>query len=55
MDKDVVCRALKEVHDVRGEEYLEKIIQIPINIPEINKSKLESFLIEELKKIILVK
>lgn len=29
MDRDVVCRALADVHNIDGSEYLEKIVQIP--------------------------
>lgn len=39
MDRDVVARALTEVHNYDGNEYLEKIIQIPFTIPEL---KIES-------------
>lgn len=41
MDRDVVCSALKEVHNINGSEYLEKIIQIPFEVPTLTKSKLQ--------------
>ena len=40
MDREVVRSALTEVHNIDGNEYLEKIIQIPFEIPELRKSKL---------------
>lgn len=46
MDRDVVCRALESVHDIDGAEYLEKIVQIPFEIPALLKPRLrEIFLI----------
>ena len=39
MDKDVVVRALKNVQDCNGEEYLEKIVQVPFTIPKLDKDK----------------
>ena len=33
MDKEVVCSALEKVHNMDGNEYLEKIIQVPFEIP----------------------
>ena len=41
MDRDIVCNALSEVHNLDGREYLDKIIQIPFEVPTIKKSKLE--------------
>lgn len=40
MDKDVVTRALKEVQYCDGEEYLEKIVQVPFEIPKLDKDKI---------------
>ena len=52
MDRDVVKRALSEVHNFDGNEYLEKIIQIPFEIPELRKSKLQEILIHKLNSVI---
>lgn len=52
MDRDVVARALTEVHNVDGNEYLGKIIQVPFEIPEIRKSKLQYVFSEKLKSIL---
>ncbi len=55
MDKDVVCSALAEVHKINGNEYLEKIIQVPFELPECNKVKLNDIFLsrleQEVKKI----
>ena len=51
MDREVVSRALEEVHKIDGNQYLEKIIQIPFEIPELSKSKLNSIFESKLNKI----
>lgn len=51
MDREIVCRALHEVQKVDGHEYLDKIIQIPIEIPELRKSKLHDILLQKLDLI----
>ncbi|MDU6816687.1 MAG: P-loop NTPase fold protein [Veillonella sp.] len=48
MDRDVVCRALASVHNINGAEYLEKIIQIPFEIPVLMKSKLQEIFLAKL-------
>ena len=52
MDREVVRGALSEVHNIDGNEYLEKIIQIPFEIPELRKSKLNSILFSKLDQIL---
>lgn len=52
MDRDVVKRALSDVHNYDGNEYLEKIIQIPFEIPELRKSKLHDIFFSRLNEII---
>lgn len=51
MDREIVCRALHEVQKVDGHEYLDKIIQIPIEIPELRKNKLYEVLRQKLNLI----
>ncbi len=51
-DKEIVVKALEEIQSGDGEEYLEKIIQIPIEIPEIPESKLSDILCEKLDVIL---
>ena len=54
MDRNVVQRALAEVHNLEeGNEYLEKIIQVPIELPELSKYKLDGILLNQLNKIIV--
>ncbi len=52
MDREVVRRALAEVHNTDGNEYLDKIIQIPFEIPELKKSKLHEIFFTKLDMII---
>ncbi len=39
-DKEIVARALTEVQNYDGEKYLEKIIQVPIEIPKVSNDYL---------------
>lgn len=52
MDRNVVCRALESVHNINGAEYLEKIIQIPFEIPVLMKSKLQEIFLMKLNNIV---
>ena len=52
MDRDVVSRALEEVHNIDGNQYLEKIIQLPFEIPELRKHKINDIFLLKLDKII---
>ena len=52
MDREIVCRALQEIHNIDGHEYLEKIIQVPFEIPQISKIKVHEYLFNQLDKII---
>lgn len=52
MDRDVVCRALESVHNIDGAEYLEKIVQIPFEIPALMKPKLREILLINLEDIV---
>lgn len=52
MDREVVRSALTEVHNIDGNEYLEKIIQIPFELPELKKSKLHNIFFAKLDQII---
>lgn len=52
MDRDVVRSALSEVHNIDGNEYLEKIIQIPFELPELRKSKLHEIFFSKLEQVI---
>lgn len=52
MDRDVVCRALESVHNINGAEYLEKIVQIPFEIPALLKPRLHEIFLTKLEDIV---
>ncbi len=52
-DKEVVVRALNEVQNYDGEKYLEKIIQVPIEIPQISQKYLWDVLFEYLNEMVV--
>ncbi len=45
-DREVVARALKEEQNCDGEEYLEKIVQVPFDIPEANKDLIIEYFVK---------
>lgn len=51
-DKDVVVRALKDVQQDNGESYLEKIIQVPFEIPPIGDNELSRVIEKKLNDFI---
>lgn len=51
-DKDVVIKALERVQEGSGLEYLEKIVQIPFDIPLISKQEVERLLFNQLDELI---
>lgn len=54
-DREVVTRALQEEQKCDGEEYLEKIIQVPFEVPEANKSLVNEVFFNMLTDIIFDK
>lgn len=52
MDREVVRSALTEVHNIDGNQYLEKIIQVPFELPELRKSKLHNIFFNKLEQIL---
>lgn len=46
-DRDIVVEALNQVQTSRGEEFLEKIVQIPFKIPEPQKYTLKKYFFEK--------
>lgn len=52
MDKDIVVRALKNVQDCDGEEYLEKIVQVPFTIPKLDKDKVLNLFLYKIEEIL---
>jgi len=51
-DKNVVINALKKVQEGSGAEYLEKVVQIPFEIPLISKQEVERLLFSQLDELI---
>lgn len=52
LDREIVCRALQEIHNIDGNEYLEKIIQVPFEIPQMSKGKVRDYLLNQLTQIV---
>lgn len=50
-ERSVVEKALSSIQGSNGAEYLEKIIQIPIRTPEINREKIFDILIDRLNSL----
>ena len=50
-DKNVVIKALEKVQEGNGNDYLEKIIQMPIEVPKIKANKLEKILLQEFNNL----
>lgn len=51
-DKSVVVRALEDEQNCNGEEYLEKIIQVPFEIPETKRAQVQKLFFERIGTII---
>lgn len=51
-DRDVVVEALSDVQNGNGAEYLEKIVQIPFEMPETSDEKIDQFLFNKLTSIL---
>lgn len=51
-DKEVVVKALSEVQKMSGEAYLEKIVQVPFELPLPDKISLRRLLDEQLSEIL---
>ena len=52
MDREIVIQALKDIQTEKGEQYLEKIIQISLEIPLTSKSKIDNILLDKLNTIL---
>ncbi|WP_238881707.1 P-loop NTPase fold protein [Clostridium sp. YIM B02551] len=53
-DKDIVVRALSNVQHCDGDEYLEKIIQVPFDVPQLSIKRLHDILFEKLDDLVEV-
>lgn len=52
-DKEHVIGVMNRLHGAGGIQYLEKLIQLPFNIPDISQHELEVILLNRLKKILV--
>lgn len=52
-DRGVVVKALEKVQEGPGIEYLEKIVQIPFELPVISKQEVEALLFSQLDSLIV--
>lgn len=51
-DYEVVVGALNKLQPNYGEAYLEKVIQVPFRLPDIEKDELQSFMFDRLEEVI---
>ncbi len=51
-DKTVVINALAKVQEGAGSEYLEKVVQVPFEVPSISKEEVHKLLFHQLDKLI---
>jgi len=51
-DKNVVINALKKVQEGSGSEYLEKVVQIPFEVPLISEDEVEDLLKREINELV---
>lgn len=51
-DKDVAINALEQINGISGRSYLEKIIQVPFELPSPDKVSLRKLLFDNLDKIL---
>jgi predicted KAP-like P-loop ATPase len=50
-DKAIAIKALEQIQDLSGEDYLEKIIQVPFELPLPDKTSLRTLFFEKLGPI----
>ncbi|WP_321371743.1 P-loop NTPase fold protein [uncultured Desulfuromusa sp.] len=51
-DQELVVNALSKVQEGPGLDYLEKIVQVPFELPQISKSEIESLLFSQLDELV---
>ena len=51
-DRDIIIRALEAAQEIRGEAYLEKVVQLPLELPLPDKGKLEDLLLGRLNALL---
>lgn len=52
MDKKLVTQAMDRIYGADGKELLDKIVQLPFDVPPISKQDLENILLDKLKRVI---
>ena len=52
MDRNVVTRAISEVQNCNGNDYLEKVIQVPFEIPYANQNSVIDILFSKLNELL---
>ena len=51
-DKNIAVKALEQMQGLKGEDYLEKIVQVPFELPALDKKSLKAMLYEQLDAIL---
>lgn len=51
-DREIVIKALNKTQQEKGEEYLEKIIQIPLILPYVSRNELDKIFLDKLAKLV---
>jgi predicted KAP-like P-loop ATPase len=54
LDKEQVVRAINQTHNGEGNEYLDKLVQLPFAVPPISKQDMESLLFDRLQSVIQI-
>jgi predicted KAP-like P-loop ATPase len=54
MDKEFVIAAMNKIHGLGGEAMLDKLVQLPFDIPAISKQDIENILLDRLKNIMSI-
>ncbi len=52
-DKEVAVKALSDDRGISGEDYLEKIVQVPFELPAVDKTSLRSALFQKLDQVLV--
>lgn len=51
-DKSQVVSAINQLHPGEGKAYLDKLVQLPFEVPEISKQDLENLLLDRLQQVV---
>jgi len=52
IDKEHIIQAMNRIHGSGGAEYLEKIVQLPFDVPDISKQDVENILLDKLRQVV---